>query len=81
MSKFVRKKKKLKNLKKSQKIPKPHFKKNDQKNAIILGMLFKEIIIQPQLSIQPRFKIQGGLLSVTAEHACTKILVSNIGYP
>ena len=72
--------KKSENLKKSEKISKNHFfskKKNFErkkmfaekrkKHAIPLVLPIEEISLRPELSSQPRFRIQGGTLSVTEQ--------------
>ena len=61
------------------------FKKSDnfeniffaKKNAISLVLLIEEISLQPELSSQFPFRIQGAW---SEHYARTKILVSNIGY-
>ena len=57
-------------MKKSQKVPtnlkilkkkkKNHWRKKEENNYILLVLPFEEISILPELSSQPRFRIQGG---------------------
>ena len=86
--------KKSENLKKSRKISKNHFfsknlkilkifffrRKKNKKNAIILVLPNEEIILRPELSSPPRFRIQGGYperYGRTKDGGRTEILVSN----
>ena len=42
-------------------------KKEEEKNALLLVLPFKDISLRPELSSTPRFRIQGGTVSVTAD--------------
>ena len=49
------------------------------KNPLPLPLPFEEISLRPELSSPPRFRIQGGTLSVMKDERSTEILMSNIG--